>query len=284
MKRIILTTESGADLPKDLAEKHNIYIAPMHIIMGGIDYLDGELPVQDIFNYHERTKGLPSTAATNPHEYEEMFTKIRQDYPEAIIVHVGYTSRASSSFQNAVIAAEKFKDVYLIDALNVTGGLGAIVWYAADLLEKEPEIDPADLIKKIETVIPKSRLAFVPGNLDFLKAGGRVSNAAYLGGLLLRIKPRIELVDGKLVSTKKYRGRMSVVAKRLMQDYLNEYNINRDQLYMMYSLGLGEDIKRQMHDIATENGFKNIKWIEAGAMISSHAGPGGFGIAGIEVE
>lgn len=283
MKKIILTTESGADLPKDLAEKHNVYVVPMHIIMGGKDYLDGELPVQEIFDYHERTKGLPSTTATNPNEYHELFTKVRSDFPDSIIVHVGYTSKASSSFQNALISAEKFDDIFLIDVLNVTGGLAAIVLYAANILEKEPDIEPEELIKSIEAVIPKSRLAFVPGNLDFLKAGGRVSNAAYLGGILLRIKPRIELVDGKLVSTKKYRGRMSSVAKQLMQDYLHEYDINRDQIYMMYSLGLDEEIKQQMDDIAKENGFKNIKWIQAGGMISSHAGPGGFGVAGLEV-
>ena len=35
--------------------------------------------------------------------------------------------------------------------------------------------------------------------------------------------------------------------------------------------------------IAKESGFKNVKWIQAGAMISTHAGPGGFGVAGLEV-
>lgn len=283
MKRIILSTESGADLPIKLAEKHNVHVVPMHIIMDGHDYLDGALPVQDIFDYHERTKGIPSTTATNPHEYHDLFTKIRTDFPESIIVHIGYTSKASASFQNAVIAAEKFDDLFLIDALNVTGGLAAIVLHAVNILEKEPDIDPARLIKKVDAVIPKSRLAFVPGRLDFLKAGGRVSNAAYLGGLLLKIKPRIELIDGKLVSTKKYRGKMHGVAKKLLRDYLDQYDISREQLYLLYSVGLDESIKQQMEEIAKINGFKHVKWLQAGAMISTHAGPGGFGVAGLEV-
>lgn len=54
--------------------------------------------------------------------------------------------------------------------------------YAVNLLEKEPEIEPVSLIEKIEATIPKSRLAFVPGSLEFLRAGGRVINMAYLGG------------------------------------------------------------------------------------------------------
>ena len=283
MRKIILSTESGADLPIDLANKYSVQVVPMHVIMDGKDYLDGELPVQDIYDYYNRTKKIPSTTSTNAHEYHELFTKIRANYPTCIIIHIGYTSNASSSFQNALIAAKEFEDLFLIDALNVTGGLAAIVMYAVNLLEKEPTIDPEFLIEKIKSIVPKSRLAFVPGSLEFLRAGGRVSNVAYLGGALLRIKPLIELIDGKLVSTKKYRGKMSVVTEKLMRDFFTEYKIDREQLYLQYSLGLDESIKVRMDEIAKEHGFKNITWIEAGAMISTHAGPGGFGVAGLEI-
>ncbi|MGB2871753.1 EDD domain protein, DegV family [Psychrobacillus psychrotolerans] len=282
MSRIIFSTESGADLPKDLVEKHQIQVVPMHVIMDGKDYLDGELPVEDVFDYHSRTKKIPSTTATNIHEYHELFTKIRKDFPDSIIIHIGYTSKASASFQSALIAAEDFEDLFLIDALNVTGGLAAIVMYAVTLLEEEPSISHVHLMEKIESVVPKTRLAFLPGSLDFLRSGGRVSNVAYIGGVLLKIKPCIELVEGKLVSTRKYRGSMSIVAEKLMRDYLNQYDIDRKQLYLIYSIGLDESIKRRMDEIAKEAGFEKITWMQAGAMISTHAGPGGFGIAGVE--
>ncbi|MEK4627074.1 MAG: DegV family protein [Solibacillus sp.] len=282
MRRIILSTESGADLPKDLVEKYQIQVVPMHVVMEGKDYLDGELSVEEVFDYHSRTKKIPSTAATNVHEYHELFTKIRMNFPDSIVIHIGYTSKASASFQSALIAAEDFENLFLIDTLNVTGGLAAIVMYAVTLLEEDPSIDHVQLIEKIESVVPKTRLAFIPGSLDFLRAGGRVSNIAYIGGALLKIKPCIELKEGKLVSTRKYRGHMSIVAEKLMRDYLNEYDINRKQLYLIYSIGLGESIKRQVEIIAKETGFENVTWMQAGAMISTHAGPGGFGIAGIE--
>ncbi|MRH41411.1 DegV family EDD domain-containing protein [Aquibacillus halophilus] len=283
MRKIILSTESGADLPEDLATKYNVQVVPMHVVMDGQDYLDGSLLVEDIYDYYDRTKKIPFTTSTNPHEYHDFFTRIRTEFPNCIIVHIGYTSKASSSFQNALITAEEFDDLFLIDALNVTGGLAAIVMYAATLLEDEPAIEPERLVDKIESIVPKSRLAFVPGSLEFLRAGGRVSNVAYLGGALLKIKPLIELIDGKLVSTKKYRGKMSGVTEKLMQDYLNQYDIDREQLYFIYSIGLDESIKLRMDETAKENGFNNVKWIQAGAMISTHAGPGGIGIAGIEV-
>lgn len=283
MGKIILSTESGADLPKNLADKHAVQVVPMHIIMDGQDYLDGSLPVEDIFDYFERTKKIPTTTSTNANEYHDFFKEIKANFPDCIIIHIGYTSKASSSFQNAIIAAEDFDDIFLIDALNVTGGLAAIVLYAVNLLQKEPSIEPESLIDKIEAIIPKSRLAFIPGSLEFLKAGGRVSNIAYLGGALLKLKPRIELLEGKLVSTKKYRGKMNGVAEKLLLDYLNQYEIDRGQLYFQYSIGLDERIKQRMDEIAKEKGFNHIKWIQAGAMISTHAGPGGFGVAGLEI-
>ncbi|MYL51443.1 DegV family EDD domain-containing protein [Halobacillus litoralis] len=282
MRRIILSTESGADLPGDLAEKYEVQVVPMHIIMDGKDYMDGSLPVQDIYDYHRRTKKIPSTTSTNAHEYQEFFTAIRDKYPNCIIIHIGYTSKASSSFQHAVIAAEDFENIFLIDALNVTGGLAAVVLYAAELLEKEPGIEPERLVEKIKAIVPKSRLAFIPGDLEFLKAGGRVSNMASLIGSLLKIKPCIELKDGKLISTKKYRGKMSRATEKLFLDYLNEFNIHRQQLYLIYSIGLDERIKERMEEVAKENGFQNIRWIQAGGMISTHSGPGGFGVAGLE--
>ncbi|WP_347861488.1 DegV family protein [Salimicrobium sp. PL1-032A] len=282
MRSIILSTESGADLPEDMIEKHEIQVVPMHIIMDGNDYLDGTLPVGDIYKYHERTKNIPSTTATNVHEYEEFFASIRNRFPDCAIVHIGYTSKASSSFQNAVIAAEEFEDIYLIDALNVTAGLGAVVLYAADVLEKDPDIKAARLVEKIEVVVPKSRLAFIPGSLEFLKAGGRVSNMGSLIGTLLKIKPRIDLKDGKLMSTKKYRGKMNGASEKLFNDYLQEFDIDREQLYLIYSIGLDETVKNRMQEIAEENGFQDVRWIQAGGMISTHSGPGGFGVAGLE--
>ncbi|SDO31697.1 EDD domain protein, DegV family [Psychrobacillus sp. OK028] len=282
MSRIIFSTESGADIPKELVEKHQIQVVPMHVIMDGKDYLDGDLSVEEVFDYHSRTKKIPSTTATNVHEYHELFTKIRKTFPDSIIIHIGYTSKASASFQSALIAAEDFENLFLIDALNVTGGLAAIMMHAVTMLKEEPSISHVDLIGKIESVVPKTRLAFLPGSLDFLRAGGRVSNVAYIGGVLLKIKPCIELIEGKLVSTRKYRGSMSIVAEKLMRDYLKQYDINRKQLYLIYSIGLDESIKKRMDEIAKETGFENVTWMQAGAMISTHAGPGGFGIAGLE--
>ena len=72
MSKIVLSTESVADLPKDLIEKYQIQIIPMHVIMDGKDYLESELSVEEVYDYYNRTKKIPSTTSTNAHEYHSV--------------------------------------------------------------------------------------------------------------------------------------------------------------------------------------------------------------------
>jgi DegV family protein with EDD domain len=282
MKKIIILTESGSDLPLDLIKLHNIEVVPMHVIMGEKSYADGSIPVTDVYDYYEKTKKLPSTSATNPDEYECAFKRITEENPGCIIIHVGYSSKPSCSYQNSIIASEGMDNVYHADSLNVTGGLGAVVLKAVELIKENPEIPPSNLVKSIEHHAARVRVSFIPGDLKYLKAGGRVSNAAYLGGTLLQLKPLIEIINGQLVSTHKYRGKIGSIVDKYLNDYFDKYNIDKEQIYLLYSLGLEEHIKKHMYEIVQEKGFKKIIWIQAGCMISSHSGPGAIGIAGFE--
>jgi DegV family protein with EDD domain len=282
MKKIIILTESGADLPKDLIKLHDIQVVPMHVIMGNKSYADGSMPVEDVYDYYKRTKKIPSTSATNPDEYENAYKRIIAENPDCIIVHVGYSSKPSCSYQNSIIASEGMDNVFHADALNVTGGLGAVVLKACEIIERQPDILPADLVKAVESFAAKVRISFIPGDLEYLRAGGRVSNAAYLGGTLLQLKPQIEIVNGELVSTKKYRGKISNIVERYMTEYIDKYNMDKELIYLIYSLGLEDDIKKRMEETVKQKGFKKIIWIQAGCMISCHSGPGAIGLAAIE--
>jgi DegV family protein with EDD domain len=282
MNKIILLTESGSDMPENLVKLHNIQVVPMHVIMGDKSYADGSIAVTEVYDYYQRTKKVPSTSATNPEEYEELYKKVTEENPGCIIVHVGYSSKPSCSYQNSIIASEGMENVYHADALNVTGGLAAIVLKAAQLIEKHPDIQPNDLVKSIESYATKAKVSFIPGDLVYLRAGGRVSNAAYLGGTLLQLKPLIEIVNGELVSTRKYRGKIGNIVEKYMKEYINKYPMDKEQIYLIYSLGLEDNIKQRMEQIAKEEGFKTIVWIQAGCMISSHSGPGAIGIAAFE--
>lgn len=282
MREIIISTESGSDLPEKLVQKYDIKVVPMHIIMDGTSYPDGSISVDKIYEYHSNTKKIPTTSAVNVGEYIDFFEGIRKEHPGCVIMHLAYSSLASSTYQNAEIAIREFEDIYLIDTKNVSGGCTAHLAKTYELIQakKDTVTDYQALADEIQSWADKVFCSFIPGNLDYLKAGGRVSNAQYLGATLLRLKPLIEIVDGKLIASKKYRGTIEKFVDKYMEEYLEKHNVSRDRLYLMYSKGLSQIALDRMKENAIRFGFKSYEYVMTGCVISCHSGPGAIGLAG----
>ena len=283
MKGTIIVAESGSDIPANIASEYDINILPMHISMEGESFDDGsDFPVQRIFEYHKQTGKLPSTSATNPDEYKLLFEKLHDKYPDKQILHLCYSAVTTATWQNALLASEGMDYVRHVDTKNVSGGQAVIVLKVAQYLKEHPLAPIDDLVKETEKWIKRVRFGFFSGDLNYLRAGGRVSNATYIAATLLSIKPLIELIDGKLVATKKYRGPMSKVCKKLISDFTKSYNLETESLFLLFSEGLPEKIKEEIEQVAKELGYSNILWIKAGGVISTHGGPAAFGMIGIE--
>ena len=284
MREILISTETGSDMPKNLAEKYQINIIPMHVVMDGVDYPDGSIPVEQIYDYHKKTKKIPTTSATNVGEYTEFFKKLQQNHPGCVIMHFAYSSVASCTYQNAKIAMEDFDDIYLIDTASVTGGCTAHILKAWEVIQakKDTVTDYQALAQELQELAYKVSCSFIPGNLDYLKAGGRVSNAAYLGATLLKIKPLIEIDrDGHLLADKKYRGSMMKFVDQYIKEFVTSHNLNRERIFLMYSKGTDQAILDRMKEVALELGYKECIYIQTGCVISCHSGPGAIGLAGM---
>jgi DegV family protein with EDD domain len=182
--------------------------------------------------------------------------------------------------QSGVIASEGRSDIRIIDTKSVSAGQCAVVLRVARALKSNPDITMDELEAIALEAVDKVRMGFVPGDLDYLRAGGRVSNAAYLGAKILNLHPLIEIQDGKLMSTKKYRGSMARVIKQMIKEYPEVNNLEKDELIGIYGEGLEESIKREVEETAKANGFKNVWWVKTGCVIAAHSGPGAFGIVG----
>lgn len=282
MSETIIVVESGSDIPLDIAAKYGIEIVPMHISFDGETYDDGsDFAVNLIFEYHTKTGEVPSTSATNPYEYNSIFEQIHKKHPDKQILHLCYSAITTATWQNAHIGSEGMDFVQHVDTKNVSGGQTVVVLKVAQYLKEHPLAPIEELVSEAEKWIKKVRFGFFSGDLDYLRAGGRVSNAVYIGATLLSIKPLIELIDGELVATKKYRGSMKRVSKKLIKDFTEKYDLDTKSLFLMYTEGLEEEIKLEAELIGKELGYTDILWIKAGGVISTHGGPAGFGMIGI---
>lgn len=282
MSSIILVAESGSDITAELAARYHIEIVPMHVNFGEETADDGTFPAQQIVDYYRSTGKLPKTSGSTPEDFEKMFDKIHTEHPEAQILYLAYSAITTCSYQSAVIASEDRDYVTAIDTKQVSAGQGVIVVKVAQELEKNPDMTIEEAAAFANRLIEKAKMCFLPDNLEFLRAGGRVSNAAYLGSRILNLHPCIEILDGKLTATKKYRGKMTKVAKDLIKEYTVSYNLDTEVLWLIHTVGLSDEVKTAIKVALKECGFDNVEWILAHGVITTHGGPAAFGIAGFE--
>ncbi|MCI6888107.1 MAG: DegV family EDD domain-containing protein [Lachnospiraceae bacterium] len=284
MTPIILVAETGSDITPELASRYGIYIVPMHVSFDNETFDDGTFPAEQICSYYRQTGKLPKTSGSTPEDFEKAFDEIHAKYPEAQILYLAYSAVTTCSYQSALIAAEDRDYVTAIDTKQVSVGQAAVVVAAARALREKPQMTLEEAIAGVEEAIAHAKMCFLPDNLEFLRAGGRVSNVAYLGSRILSLHPCIEILDGKLIATRKYRGKMEKVAAQLVYDYAEKYKLKKDCLWLVYTAGLQEEVRRSVERAATECGFEKLQWIQAGGVITTHGGPAAFGLAGMSQE
>ncbi|AXY25393.1 EDD domain protein [Suicoccus acidiformans] len=280
---IVIVTESGSDLPAHYIEQYGIYIVPMHVVMNEVTY-DDQLNIQarDVFAHFEHTKTLPTTSGSTPQDFADTFDRIIREHPQAEIVYIAYSSVTTVSYNSARIASENYSNVHLVDSKNVSTGLGTIVLAACEHLRKNPDISAQELVAFVEEIRTRTHFSFLPQTLTYLLAGGRVSNAQYIGAKLLRIFPSIQLENGYLVAGKKHRGGFKKAYLKFIEDFMGRYQLEADTLRLTEVEGLSQDDKAAIEAKIQTYGFTKPEWIKTGAVIACHGGPGAFGISGIE--
>lgn len=281
MKPIILVAETGSDVTPELAAEYQIRIVPMHVTFENETLDDGAFPVKDICDYYQATKKVPKTSGSTPEDFNLVLDEIHAEYPDAQILYLAYSAVTTCSYQSCVIASEERDYVTCFDTQNVSVGQASIVVGMAQALRENPEMTLEEAVEKAKDLSARTRMCFLPDNLDFLRAGGRVSNVACLGSRILSLHPCIEILDGRLMATKKYRGKMEKVAAELIEEYTAKHDLERDCLWLVYTIGLSDAVRRSAEEAAAKCGFKQVRWIQAGGVITTHGGPAAFGIAGL---
>lgn len=280
MSSIILVAETGADISPEMASQYGIHLVPMHVIFGDSTMDDGSFPVEKIPEYYHQNGKLPSTSGCAPEDFFKAYDELHEKYPEAQFLHLAYSAVTTCSYQSSVIASEERDYVTIIDTQQVSAGQANVVIKMAEILKENPDMTMDQAVETAKDLIGRAKMCFVPDNLEFLRAGGRVSNVAFLGSRILNLHPCIELLDGKLVATKKYRGKMTKVISKMVKDYAEKYNLKRDRIWFVHTVGLGDDVRKAAEKAAEECGFSSVQWILAGGVITTHGGPAAIGLAG----
>lgn len=283
-EKIILVAETGADIPRELAERYRIHTVPMHVSFGSTVKDDGAFPSEEICRYYDETGDLPKTSCSTPEDFTRAFDAIHAEHPEAQILYLAYSAATTGSYQSAQIAAEGRDYVTSVDTKFASAGQCAVVISAARMLEAHPEWTVQEAAAAAEELVRRCRMCFIPNDLKYLRAGGRVSNTTALIGGLLNIHPLIEMLDGKLIPTKKLRGKLRNLAPKLVRDYVQENDLDREELWLIRTPRLPESIIESAEETARALGFRTVTWVWTGGVITTHGGPGAFGVVGLTAK
>lgn len=274
--KIKITADSTCDLSQELLNKYNITMKPLIVVKDGEEYLDGvTITPADIFEHVEKGGDLCSTAAINTLSYADFFKENLEGYDALIHINIG--SGFSSCYQNAAIAASDFDNVYAVDSQNLSTGQGLVVLEAA---EKAAELsDPQAVVNYLNELTPKVESSFVLKRLEYMVKGGRCSSATALGANLLKLNPCIDVKDGKMVVTKKYRGRYTKCLRDYIKDRLEgRDDIRTDKIFLTRTPVEDDELEAASTALHEYGSFDNVYETMAGCTVSCHCGPGTLGI------
>ncbi len=280
MSEYIIATSSTSDLPRTYLEQHQIPFISYSYIIGETAYEDDcrEESRQAIYEGMRKGDRL-KTSMINETLYEDFFRDLLSTGKDVLFLDM--SQKMSVSYQNACQAAEvvrkEFPDqvLYVMDTLCISGGLGLLVDELVTRKEQGMSFD--DVIRWGEANKLKIAHRFTVDDLNYLKAGGRVSNAAALVGSILGIKPVLYVPDGGTLDVvTKARGRkaaLKAIIDSVLHD-LSSVNASGTKIHILQAdcRADAEVVRDTVKSAIPELG--EITITNLGVVIGAHCGPG----------
>lgn len=276
MREFFITTDSTVDLPKEYLEENQNLVLSLAYILDGITYQDmNGLPSKEFYD-KVRAGALPSTSQINPEQAKEVFEPIIKEGRD--ILHIGFSSGLSGSFNSARIAADELKETYpeskiiVIDSLCASMGEGLLLYKANEMKKRGSSIDEiAEWVTKYRKHICHN---FTVDDLNHLHRGGRISKATAVIGTMVNIKPVLHVDnDGKLVAIGKVRGRKKSL-NELVDRMAKQIEGYENDIFMISHGDCPEDAEYVAEQVKLRFGIQKVMINPVGPVIGAHSGPG----------
>ena len=280
MRDYIIATSSTSDLPRTYLDEHQIPFIPYTFTVGDRLCEDDcrEESRQAIYEGMRKGDRL-KTSMINEFVYYDFFKELLDTGKDVLFLDM--SKKMSVSFANANKAADMIRPeypeqrLYVMDTLCISGGLGLLVERAVRLKESGASFD--EVIAWGEENKLKIAHRFTVDDLNYLKAGGRVSNASALVGSMLNIKPVLYVPDGGTLDVaKKVRGRkaaLSTILSGVLND-LSRIDPTGTEFHILQAdcradaEWVRDEIKKAYPQVG------RITITSLGVVIGAHCGPG----------
>ncbi len=280
MSDYIIATASTSDLPRTWLDEHQVpFIA--------YGYTVGDRACEDDCREESRVavyEGMRAgdrlkTSMINEFAYMDFFRSLLQSGLD--VVFCDMSLEMSASYANSLVAAEKVRAefpeqrLYVMDTRCISGGLGTLVVEMVRRKEQGASFD--EVVAWAEQNKLNIAHRFTVDDLNYLKEGGRVSNASALLGTVLNIKPVLYVPDkGTLDVVSKVRGRkasLRAIRDGIVHD-LSKVDPTGVEIHILHAdcRKDAETIRDQVKAEYPQLG--RITITSLGVVIGAHCGPG----------
>ena len=276
---IRIVTDSMSDIQQEQAKRHGLTVLPQYVLFGEESFLDGvDLTLDQFYQKLFAAKALPKTSQVTPESFSLAFASALRQGDEVICI-IG-SSKLSGSYQSAMIARDMQPEgapIFLIDSLGATVSQQILVWEAVRLRDGgEPA---ASIAQALSALVAQVRLVASVQDLKHLVVGGRLSaTTAYIGSTL-NLRPLLRLRGGKLEQAGLTHGQKRSFA--WMEKQMEEEP--RDERFPLYLASTNApELQGELRAYFEKRGIQNIRTVDAGSIIGTHAGQGGLAIAWVK--
>ena len=270
--RIIV--DSTSDLTPEI--KKQVHIVPLTVHFGDEEFIDGV--TIDHKRFYEKlieTDVHPSTSQASPAAFEAEYEKAKEE--GAVVITV--SSKLSGTYQSAVIAAEEYENIYVVDSTSVAIGASILVELAVRLANQG--LEAKEIARQLEEEKRKIVLVALVDTLEYLKKGGRISKSVAAFGTMLNIKPVLAVEDGEIQVLGKARG-SKMGNNMLVQQIDKTGGIDFTKPVLLGYTGLSDAmLLKYINDsrYLWEGNLPEVRYTTIGSVIGTHVGPGAVAVA-----
>ena len=277
MKKVAIITDSTAYLPQEMIDSLGISIVPLTVNWDGVSYRDGiDIQPDEFYTRLAKSDTLPTTSQSTVGDYSMVFERlIAQDRD---ILALPISSGISGSVNSAIQAAKMFPkaSIEVLDTRLVSMALGFQVLAAARAAADGASLEECTKIAK--EAYHHIGVYFVVDTLKYLHAGGRIGGAKRFMGTALRIKPVLEIRDGKIEAVKSVISMKKAV--EAMVELVEKDIAGRTPVRVSVFHALAEAEAKELLDLIVKK-FNAVEGILSyvSPVVGSHVGPGTLSIA-----
>ncbi|UCC90185.1 MAG: DegV family protein, partial [Dehalococcoidia bacterium] len=179
VKKVAIMTDSISHMPQELADKYNIKIVPMGIVIEGKAYPENEVNLPEFYQnllQITETEKLPTSSSVTVGVFLEAFRELSQK-AEAIL-YIGHSTRlgmsANAARQAKQMAEEELPNIQIevIDSGTACGAQMFIVLEAARAAAAGKSFP--EVVEVANNMVAKVKYIFLADNLEYLASGGRI--------------------------------------------------------------------------------------------------------------